>query len=227
MEQRQEQRQSMHEFGRRAQPTSAPVPASVTQSSMTPSTQMSYPSPLAMREAQTAQRQEQYMANVAANERAQARAMLPPSPSQQEFGSPISAGSPTTGLPRPPFIPTPQHQQQPQSPQSQPSQPQMPFSQPQAYPSYPMSASAAPRQQHANGPQGPHNPMLPPGPPGSGPGPGLGPSPQYAARPGIGPGGGSQGGPGYGPPPPDSAAPAKADLGDDGKKKKKGWFARS
>ncbi|KAJ1600401.1 hypothetical protein NDA14_007857 [Ustilago hordei] len=231
MEQRQEQRQSMHEFGRRAQPTSAPFPASVTQSSMTPSTQMSYPSPLAMREAQTAQRQEQYMANVAANERAQARAMLPRSPSQQEFGSPISAGSPTTGLPRPPFIPTPQHQQQLQSPQaqpsqpSQPSQPQMPFSQPQAYPSYPMSASTAPRQQHANGPQGPHNPLLPPGPPGSGPGPG--PSPQYAARPGIGPGGGSQGGPGYGPPPPDSAAPAKADLGDDGKKKKKGWFARS
>ncbi|KAJ1018934.1 hypothetical protein NDA16_004737 [Ustilago loliicola] len=228
MEQRQEQRESMHEFGRRAQPTSAPFPASVTQSSMTPSTQMNYPSPLAMREAQTAQRQEQYMANVAANERAQARAMLRHSPSQQEFGSPISATSPTMGLPRPPFMPPPaQQQQQQQLPQSPQSQPSMPFSQPQAYPSYPMSASTAPPQQHVNGPQGPNNPMSPPGPPG--------PGPQYAARPGMGPGGpGPQGGPGYGgpgmamgPPPPGSAPPAKADLGDDGKKKKKGWFGRS
>lgn len=85
MEQKQEQRESMHEFGRRAQPTSAPFPGSFTQSSMAPSTQMSYPSPLAMREAQTAQREQQYLANVAANERAQARAMLRHSPSHSLF----------------------------------------------------------------------------------------------------------------------------------------------
>ncbi|KAI3475824.1 hypothetical protein L1887_62724 [Cichorium endivia] len=108
LEMRQEQLESMNEFGRRAQPTSAPFPASVTQSSMTPSTQMNYPSPIAMREAQTAQREQQYMANVAAQERAQARAMLQHSPSPNEMGSPVS-GSPNMGLPRPPPMPYGQH----------------------------------------------------------------------------------------------------------------------
>ncbi|SPO26689.1 related to SKT5 - protoplast regeneration and killer toxin resistance protein [Ustilago trichophora] len=253
MEQRQEQRESMAEFGRRAQPTSAPFPASVTQSSMTPSTQMNYPSPLAMREAQTAQREQQYLANVAANERAQARAMLRHSPSQQDFGSPVSAGpSPTMGLPRPPPMPQ-QHQQ---SPQQQQQQQHMPFSQPQAYPSYPISASAAPPQPHANAPsmrppppgQGSpmnNNPMFPPGPgaqyaarPGMGPGGPGGPGPYGPGGPGgpgpYGPGGpGGPPGPNYGGPgsamgPPASTPPARADLGkDEDKKKKKGWFGRS
>ncbi|CBQ73609.1 related to SKT5-protoplast regeneration and killer toxin resistance protein [Sporisorium reilianum SRZ2] len=224
MEQKQEQRESMHEFGRRAQPTSAPFPASVTQSSMAPSTQMSYPSPLAMREAQTAQREQQYLANVAANERAQA-----------DMGSPVSAGaSPVMGLPRPPHMMSPpqqQHNQQqpfqvPQPPRqgSPSSQPPMPFSQPQAYPSYPMSASTAPPQPAANGAMHAHNPMFPPAP-----------GAHYAARPGMaaGPGPGPGFAPGPGPamggaPPSGPSPPAKADLGkEDDKKKKKGWFGRS
>lgn len=246
MEQKQEQRESMNEFGRRAQPTSAPFPASFTQSSMTPSTQMNYPSPLAMRDAQTAQREQQYMANVAAHERAQARAMLRHSPSQQEMGSPVSAGpSPITGLPRPP--PMPQQHHQPPQPQPQPqrqgshsSQPPVPFTQPQAYPSYPMSASSAPPQPHANGPvhspQGSPmtNPMFPPVPgpqyasrpnsgPGSGPSPGAGEGP-------FGPGGSGNSGNGHGPMMnhAGSAPPARADVDKEAdKKKKKGWFGRS
>ncbi|CDS00380.1 hypothetical protein [Sporisorium scitamineum] len=200
MEQKQEQRESMHEFGRRAQPTSAPFPASVTQSSMAPSTQTSYPSPLAMREAQTAQREQQYLANVAANERAQARAMLRHSPSQADMGSPVSAGP---------------------SPGSPSSQPPMPLSQPQAYPSYPMSASTAPPQPAANGAMHAHNPMFPPAP-----GAHYTARPGMAAGPGPGPGCGP--GPGMGGGPPGPSPPAKADFGkEDDKKKKKGWFGRS
>ncbi|SNX85023.1 related to SKT5 - protoplast regeneration and killer toxin resistance protein [Melanopsichium pennsylvanicum] len=216
-DQKQEQRESMAEFGRRAQPTSAPFPSSVTQSSMTPSTQMNYPSPLAMREAQTAQREQQYLANVAANERAQARAMLRHSPSQQEIGSPVSSGPPGPGfgLPRPPSM-----QQQQQQPNNQP----------QAYPSYPMSAGAAvsPTQQNGQGrsPVGGSNPMFPPSAPGrsgsggSGGAGGLGgPVPNY-------------GGPGSTmvPPPTEPTPPAKADFGNGANgetKKKKGWFGRS
>lgn len=224
MEQRQEQRESMHEFGRRAQPTSAPFPASVTQSSMTPSTQMSYPSPLAMREAQTQQREQQYLANVAANERAQARAILRHSPSQPDMGSPISAGaSPVIPLPRS----TPFAQQQPPHPQ-QPHQQQPP---PQAYPSYPMSASTAPPAPTMNGHmQQQHNPMFPP-------------TAGHAARPGVGSPPGPSG-PGYGPglayggpnpasvaaaagAPPGPQMPSPAGFSkDDDKKKKKGWFGR-
>ncbi len=253
-EQRQEQRESMAEFGRRAQPTSAPFPASVTQSSMTPSTQQNYPSPLAMREAQTAQREQQYMANVAAHERAQARAILRHSPSQQDFGSPVSAGpSPSTGLPRPPSMPMQHQQQQAPQPQQQGSnspQPPMPFSQGQAYPSYPMSAGAgaAPPQPFANGQTVPSpssqtgNPMFPPVNgvrPNMGPGPGsnAGPNPYGPSGPGGPPGTGFRGtSPAMGPPgsmgPPlpvgGPAPPARAELGN-GKddKKKKGWFGRS
>lgn len=235
LEMRQEQLESMNEFGRRAQPTSAPFPASVTQSSMTPSTQMNYPSPIAMREAQTAQREQQYMANVAAQERAQARAMLQHSPSPNEMGSPVS-GSPNMGLPRPPPMPYSQHgPPQPVRQGSNSSQPPAPFSQPQAYPSYPMSASTAPPQMGM---------MPPPPPPGSSMGGSAvyppGGAPHYQARPGMGmgPGYGGPGGPGGPPGPPGSGfagapagstAPAKADLGndDEGKKKKKGWFGRS
>lgn len=205
MEQRNEQRESMHEFGRRAQPTSAPFPASVTQSSMA-GVSTSYPTPLAMREAQTAQREQQYMANVAAHERAQARAMLRSSPTQQEVGggsSPASMGPPM-GLPRPPQMP--QQQQQGSS-----------FGQGQAYPSYPMSASTAPPQPSAPAPNqqgmGMHNPMFPPS---------SGPGSQFMARP-MGPGGSPMG-------PPGPAPPAKAEMGgakEEDKKKKKGWFGRS
>lgn len=204
MEQRQEQRESMHEFGRRAQPTSAPFPASVTQSSMTPSTQMSYPSPLAMRDAQTQQREQQYLANVAANERAQARAMLRHSPSHPEMGSPLSAGpSPVTGLPRPPPMPQQQQQQQPMSPPHT-----------QAYPSYPMSASTAPPMPPANGSMQHHNPMFPPsaGPhytarPGMAAGPGFGPGPGQGPASGFGPGPGQGPGSGFGPRPPGPYGP--------------------
>ncbi|EST05039.1 Sel1-like protein [Kalmanozyma brasiliensis GHG001] len=231
LEQRQEQRESMHEFGRSAQPTSAPFPASTG-----PNTQQSYPSPLAMREAQTAQREQQYLANVAANERAQARAMLRHSPSQPEMNSPVFAiPSPSMGLPRPPPMPQQQQQQQPhqpQPPQGGLGSPPVPFSQPQAYPSYPMAASAAPSQSPISGPAQMHNPMFPAsGPPGP-------PGPHFAARPGMagaGPGAfGPPGGPGFGgpgsamPTPPGPSPPAQGDAGkEDDKKKKKGWFSRS
>ncbi|PWZ00162.1 HCP-like protein [Testicularia cyperi] len=183
---RQEQRESMHDFGRRGQPTSAPFP-SLTPS--TPQTQMNYPTPIAMREAQTAQREQQYMANVAANERAQARAMLRHSPSQGDIGSQLGTpASPSSGLPRPPPM-MGNHQQQ---------HPTQPFSQPQAYPSYPATASNVP-PANFNGPM-----------PGPGPMSNAMPPPQASSLLPQGP-----------------TPPAKADLGQDDKKKKKGWFSRS
>lgn len=111
LEQRQEQRDSMLEFGRRGQPTSAPFPGQFAQSSMTPSTATNYPSPLAMRDAQTAMREQQYLANVAANERAQARAMLRHSPSHGELAQQQTMSPPRSKpMPRPPQ--QGQHQQQ-------------------------------------------------------------------------------------------------------------------
>ncbi|GAC95170.1 hypothetical protein PHSY_002745 [Pseudozyma hubeiensis SY62] len=210
MEQRQEQRESMYEFGRHAQPTSAPFPASVTQSSMTPNSQTSYPTPLAMRDAQTQQREQQYLANVAANERAQARAMLRHSPSQPDMHSPISTSgaSSVIGLPRPPPLP---QQYQPQPSQPLPQSPPYQQQQPQAYPSYPMNGSAGPPAPYMNGQMQPHNPMFPPSA-----GPGAGSAYGGGAGSAVGPPSGAMG----------PASPVAGGKEDE-KKKKKGWFGRS
>lgn len=204
LEQRQEQRDSMLEFGRRGQPTSAPFPGSFSQSSMTPSTMTNYPSPMAMRDAQTAMREQQYLANVAANERAHARAMLRHSPSQGELGSsnpPAAAGPlapapgqapPFKGLPRPPVL----HHQLGHPPAQQ------------TYPSYPSAGDGgAGAVTYADAPPpGPvgHVTMQPP-PHGTGTG-GTGDyiNVPLAAQP-----------------------PTTAGGGGDDKKKKKNWFARS
>ncbi|EPQ25917.1 uncharacterized protein PFL1_06591 [Pseudozyma flocculosa PF-1] len=108
------------DYGKRGQPTSAPFPGSVDRSSMAPSTQMSYPSPIAMRDAQTAQREQQYLANVAATERAQAQAQA----QARNATSPMRSGPPSAVA----------------SPVAEPGRP---FSQGQAYPSYPATASAS------------------------------------------------------------------------------------
>lgn len=64
---------------RRTQPTNAPFPSRVEVSAMSPAMGgggTSYPSPLTMRDQQSAQREERYLANVAAHQQAQLRASM-------------------------------------------------------------------------------------------------------------------------------------------------------
>lgn len=62
--------------GARTQPTNAPFPSRVEASTISPAggPATSYPSPLTMRDQQSAQREEKYLANVAAHQQAQLRA---------------------------------------------------------------------------------------------------------------------------------------------------------
>lgn len=82
---------------RRTQPTNAPFPSRVEVSSMSPAASAgatTYPSPLTMRDVQSAQREERYLANVAAHQQAQLRAASVNSASQ-----PVSPISPITSPP--------------------------------------------------------------------------------------------------------------------------------
>lgn len=82
---------------RRTQPTNAPFPSRVEVSSMSPAASAgatTYPSPLTMRDVQSAQREERYLANVAAHQQAQLRAASVNTASQ-----PVSPISPITSPP--------------------------------------------------------------------------------------------------------------------------------
>ncbi|PWN54193.1 HCP-like protein [Violaceomyces palustris] len=117
---------NLTDYGKRGLPANAPFPGSVGNSGVVQNAQPSYPAPMAMREAQSAQREQQYLANVAATERAQTKA----GPRPQLDG--VNDGR----MPRPPFNERP-------SPSQQYSGGRLDSPPRQAYPSYPASAGAS------------------------------------------------------------------------------------
>ncbi|PWN30171.1 hypothetical protein BDZ90DRAFT_229199 [Jaminaea rosea] len=146
----------------RTQPTNAPFPSRVEVSAMSPSTGGSgtmFPSPLTMRDTQSAMREERYLANVAAAQQAEYRSTNPqqrPPPQQQQqrsmtgpsSGAPSGYSNGVSGA-RPP-------------PQQFPPQPRPP-------------------QNGLNPYAGPHRSGSMPPPPGAGGYNGVGPSPAHSA----------------------------------------------
>lgn len=137
----------------RTQPTNAPFPSRVDVSAMSPSGTTTFPSPLAMRDTQSAQREERYLANVAAVQQAEYRAanpqQRPPQPTQQQ---------------RPPQPPMQQQQQQRPPMQGPPSS--------YGPPQFPQQQQRPGGQGSPSGPQQqPQRSMTgPPGPGGAWPG---------------------------------------------------------
>ncbi|CAO1620098.1 unnamed protein product [Sympodiomycopsis kandeliae] len=161
---------------RRTQPTNAPFPSRVEVSLMTPAASAgatTYPSPLTMRDAQSAQREERYLANVAAHQQAQIRAASINAASN--LSSPISPMNSSSQVNA--FGALGQGFGGPQQPSLQPSQapapiisqPRPPHSKPGTPPvrpgsgghSSPNPPQAAPGQQRQPQPGGPRPPWSP------------------------------------------------------------------
>lgn len=100
--------------GARTQPTNAPFPSRVEVSCMSPNAVGAgtmFPSPMAMRDQQSAQREERYLANVAATQQAQYRASMaangasqPARPPSRPSSTAPRAGSPAESPAMPPVV---------------------------------------------------------------------------------------------------------------------------